>query len=123
MRDKAAGLAFVEFMLATRVETPPEGGDWIHEVKYVKGVTAKPGPEWLEPGTIARVRHLKGEEKLRPRDGARDYLLELHLRGDATRPSTELQERERSEGTTRGKTTPTAKMASLYRSPFRSAQP
>lgn len=34
MRKKAAGLAFVEFMLPTLVETPPAGGEWIHEVKY-----------------------------------------------------------------------------------------
>jgi hypothetical protein len=33
--------------------------------KPVKGVTAKPGTELLKPGLIGRVRHLKGEEKLR----------------------------------------------------------
>lgn len=31
----------------------------------VKGVTTKPGAEWLRPGTMARVRHLKGEDMLR----------------------------------------------------------
>jgi hypothetical protein len=33
--------------------------------KPVKDVDAKPGTEWLKPGLIGRVRHLKGEEKLR----------------------------------------------------------
>lgn len=33
--------------------------------KPVKGVQAKPGTEWLKPGLIGRVRHLKGEETLR----------------------------------------------------------
>ena len=33
--------------------------------KPVKGVEAKPGTEWLKPGLIGRVRHLKGEETLR----------------------------------------------------------
>jgi bifunctional non-homologous end joining protein LigD len=33
--------------------------------KPVKGVDAKPGTEWVKPGLIGRVRHLKGEEKLR----------------------------------------------------------
>jgi DNA ligase D-like protein (predicted ligase) len=31
----------------------------------VKGVDAKPGTEWLKPGLLGRVRHLKGEETLR----------------------------------------------------------
>jgi ATP-dependent DNA ligase len=31
----------------------------------VKGVEAKPGTEWLKPGLLGRVRHLKGEEMLR----------------------------------------------------------
>jgi bifunctional non-homologous end joining protein LigD len=31
----------------------------------VKGVTAKPGAEWLKPGLQARVRHLRGEDMLR----------------------------------------------------------
>ena len=31
----------------------------------VKGVEAKPGTEWLKPGVIGRVRHLKGEDTLR----------------------------------------------------------
>jgi hypothetical protein len=33
--------------------------------KPVKGVEAKPGTEWLKPGVIGRVRHVKGEETLR----------------------------------------------------------
>ena len=33
--------------------------------KPVKGVDAKPGTEWLKPGMLGRVRHLKGEEILR----------------------------------------------------------
>ena len=33
--------------------------------KPVMGVAAKPGTEWLKPGLIARVRHLKGEQALR----------------------------------------------------------
>jgi bifunctional non-homologous end joining protein LigD len=33
--------------------------------KPVKGVDAKPGTVWVKPGIIGRVRHLKGEEKLR----------------------------------------------------------
>ena len=33
--------------------------------KPVAGVAAKPGTEWLKPGLIGRVRHLKGEETLR----------------------------------------------------------
>ena len=34
--------------------------------KPVKGADAKPGTEWLKPGAIlGRVRHLKGEDKLR----------------------------------------------------------
>ena len=33
--------------------------------KPVKGVDAKPGTEWLKPGVVGRVRHLKGEEALR----------------------------------------------------------
>jgi bifunctional non-homologous end joining protein LigD len=31
----------------------------------VKGVDAKPGTVWVKPGIIGRVRHMKGEEKLR----------------------------------------------------------
>ena len=31
----------------------------------VKGVEAKPGTEWLKPGLLGRVRHLKGEDTLR----------------------------------------------------------
>ena len=31
----------------------------------VKGVKAKPGTEWLKPGLVGRVRHLKGEQQLR----------------------------------------------------------
>jgi DNA ligase D-like protein (predicted ligase) len=31
----------------------------------VNGVDAKPGTEWLKPGLLGRVRHLKGEEMLR----------------------------------------------------------
>jgi bifunctional non-homologous end joining protein LigD len=31
----------------------------------VKGVDAKPGTVWVSPGLIGRVRHLKGEERLR----------------------------------------------------------
>jgi bifunctional non-homologous end joining protein LigD len=33
--------------------------------KPVKGVHAKPGTLWVKPGIIGRVKHLKGEEKLR----------------------------------------------------------
>ena len=33
--------------------------------KPVKGVDAKPGTEWVKPGLIGRIRHLKGEEKPR----------------------------------------------------------
>jgi hypothetical protein len=32
--------------------------------KPVKGVTSKPGIEWLKPGLTATVRHLKGEAGL-----------------------------------------------------------
>ena len=35
------------------------------KARPVKGVERKPGIEWLKPGLIARVRYLKGEEKLR----------------------------------------------------------
>jgi ATP-dependent DNA ligase len=35
------------------------------KAKPVKGVTVKPGAEWLKPGLIGRVRHLKGEQQLR----------------------------------------------------------
>ena len=31
----------------------------------LKGVKVKPGTEWLKPGLIGRVRHLKGEQQLR----------------------------------------------------------
>jgi len=46
----------------------------------VKGVEAKQGIEWLKPGLIARVRYLKGEEKLRhdpnfKRDVAKKYTM------------------------------------------------
>jgi hypothetical protein len=30
-----------------------------------KCITVKPGAEWLKPGLIGRVRHLKGEQQLR----------------------------------------------------------
>jgi ATP-dependent DNA ligase len=30
-----------------------------------KGMEAKPEAKWLEPGVLARVRHLRGEEDLR----------------------------------------------------------
>ncbi len=30
-----------------------------------KGMEPKPGAEWLKPGLVGRVKHLKGEEKLR----------------------------------------------------------
>ena len=35
------------------------------KAKPLKGVTAKPGAEWLKPGMVGRVRHLKGEQLLR----------------------------------------------------------
>ena len=35
------------------------------KAKPVKGMTAKPGTQWLKPGLIGRVRHLKGEQELR----------------------------------------------------------
>ena len=30
-----------------------------------KGIKAKPGTEWLKPGLVGKVRHLKGEQQLR----------------------------------------------------------
>lgn len=33
-KRSASGLAFIEPQLPTLVEVPPEGGDWIHEVKF-----------------------------------------------------------------------------------------
>jgi hypothetical protein len=36
----------------------------------LNGVEAKLGTEWVKPRLIGRVRHLKGEEKLRARDAA-----------------------------------------------------
>ena len=36
MRSKAGGdrLSFIDFQLPTLVDDPPEGDDWIHEIKY-----------------------------------------------------------------------------------------
>jgi ATP-dependent DNA ligase len=31
----------------------------------LKGIRIKPGTEWLKPGLVGRVRHLKGEQQLR----------------------------------------------------------
>src|SRR6185295_11004170 len=33
--------------------------------KPLKGVKVKPGTQWLRPGLVGRVRHLKGEQQLR----------------------------------------------------------
>jgi DNA ligase D-like protein (predicted ligase) len=33
--------------------------------KPVEGVDAKPGTQWMKPGLVGKVRHLKGEQKLR----------------------------------------------------------
>jgi len=33
--------------------------------KPVKDIDAKPSTEWMKPGLIGRVRHLKGAEKVR----------------------------------------------------------
>ena len=30
-----------------------------------EGVQVKPGTQWLKPGLVGRVRHLKGEQQLR----------------------------------------------------------
>ena len=35
------------------------------KAKPLKGIQVKPGTEWLKPGLIGRVRHLKGEQQLR----------------------------------------------------------
>ena len=35
------------------------------KAKPLKGVKVKPGTQWLKPGLIGRVRHLKGEQELR----------------------------------------------------------
>ena len=43
--------------LLARVTTKP--------VPPPKGLNAKPEAQWLEPGFVARVRHLRGEEELR----------------------------------------------------------
>jgi len=34
MPASAAGLQFIELQLATLVEEPPTGPDWLHEIKY-----------------------------------------------------------------------------------------
>jgi bifunctional non-homologous end joining protein LigD len=34
------------------------------KAKPLKGVKVKPGAQWLKPGLIGRVRHLKGEQEL-----------------------------------------------------------
>ena len=41
---------------------------WAHvnaKAKALKGVKVKPGTQWLKPGLVGRVRHLKGEQLLR----------------------------------------------------------
>jgi ATP-dependent DNA ligase len=35
------------------------------KAKAPKGIKAKPGTEWLKPGLVGLVRHLKGEQQLR----------------------------------------------------------
>ena len=35
------------------------------KAKPLKGVKVKPGAQWLKPGLVGRVRHLKGEQLLR----------------------------------------------------------
>ena len=35
------------------------------KAKPLKGVKVKPGTQWLKPGLVGRVRHLKGEQLLR----------------------------------------------------------
>jgi hypothetical protein len=35
------------------------------KAKPLQGVRFKPGTQWLRPGLVGRVRHLKGEELLR----------------------------------------------------------
>jgi hypothetical protein len=35
------------------------------KAKPLKGVKVKPGTQWLKPGLVGRVRHLKGEQQLR----------------------------------------------------------
>ena len=35
------------------------------KAKPLKGIQVKPGTQWLKPGLIGRVRHLKGERQLR----------------------------------------------------------
>jgi ATP-dependent DNA ligase len=68
-------------LLPTLVEKPPEGDDWIHEVKFdgyrsqiiideegtgpaPKGMK-RPATQWVKPGLIGRVKHLRGEADLR----------------------------------------------------------
>lgn len=101
-------LSFIESLMPTLVEKPPEGGTWLHEVKCDgcrtqiiidhAGVSggriqfseplpgaakaifhlrvqehAEPAPkgmkrpatQWVHPGLIGRVKHLRGEEDLR----------------------------------------------------------
>ena len=35
------------------------------KAKPLRGVNVKPGTQWLKPGLVGRVRHLKGEQLLR----------------------------------------------------------
>ena len=35
------------------------------KAKPLQGVKVKPGTQWLKPGLVGRVRHLKGEQLLR----------------------------------------------------------
>ena len=74
-------LKFIDPLLPTLVDKPPEGDDWIHEVKFdgyrsqiiideegtgpaPKGMK-RPATQWVKPGLIGRVKHLRGEADLR----------------------------------------------------------
>jgi hypothetical protein len=43
----------------------PDKGASERQGAALKGVKVKSGTEWLKPGLIGRVRHLKGEQQLR----------------------------------------------------------
>ena len=49
------------FGLSVECRAPDEQA----KAKPLKGIKVKPGTQWLKPGLVGRVRHLKGEQLLR----------------------------------------------------------
>ena len=107
MDARVSSLRFIPFEVPTAVREPPEGDDWIYEVKfdgyrtqlviYKGNVTAfsRRGLDWTDryPGVIAAARDfpvrsgiLDGETVIMDKDGVSDFsalIKAVHKKSDA----------------------------------------